>query len=105
MPGVNGPNEAGVPSVSASVAGTVPPTGASAGASAAWTTTLSTTEPTGWAEVAPLSGPHHDTLPRSTAAFGAAQVPLRMFWTTRASLRTSTLTYVRTCSWFSTEFA
>ena len=28
MPGVNAPNEAGVPSVSASVAGTVPPTGA-----------------------------------------------------------------------------
>ena len=54
--------------------------------------TLSTTEPTGWAGVAPLFGPHQDTLPSSTAAFGAAHVPLRMFSTTSASLRTWTLT-------------
>src|SRR5690349_20324218 len=39
-PGVNVPKDGALPNVSESVAGTVPPTGASALASAAWMTTL-----------------------------------------------------------------
>ncbi len=46
------------------------------------------------------------TLPRSTAAFGASHVPLRMFSTTERVVRSrSTLTYVRTCSWSCTELS
>src|SRR5262249_50451015 len=68
-------------------------------------TTWSTIEPTGCAGLEPLFGPHQVTLPRSNAAFGGAHVPLRMLSGTSLWPSTSIRTYVRTCSWFSTELA